>query len=87
MPKKSENGSVLIIVLWALVLIGFLAGEYLDHNRGKACLAMNVCDSLNQKEAVDSVLNLFSPDSWPVRAIRTSPEPGTRFLPAALICG
>ncbi len=63
---KSNNGSVLIIVLWSLVLIGFLAGEYLDHNRGKACLAVNAWDSLKQKEAVDSVLNLFAADSWPI---------------------
>jgi len=63
---KSNNGSVLIIVLWSLVLIGFLAGEYLDHNRGKASLAVNAWGSLKQKEAVDSVLSLFSTDSWPI---------------------
>ncbi len=54
------------MVLWSLVLISFLAGEYLDHNRGKAGLAINAWDSLKQKEAVDSVLHLFATDSWPI---------------------
>ena len=61
-----NNGSALILVLWTLVLIGFLAGEYLEHNRGKACLALNAWDSLKQKEAVESMLSLFATDSLPI---------------------
>jgi len=64
--KVKNNGSALIIVLWSLVLISFLAGQYLDHNRGKAGIAENSWDSLRQKEAVDSVLHLFATDSWPI---------------------
>ncbi len=61
-----NNGSALIMVLWSLVLISFLAGEYLDHNRGKACLAEYAWDSLRHSEAIDSVLHLFATESWPV---------------------
>ncbi len=60
------NGSALILVLWSLVLISFLAGQYLDHNRGKACLAAYSWDALQQNEAIDSVLHLFATESWPV---------------------
>lgn len=62
---KSE-GSALIMVLWALALIIFLAGDYLEHNRGKASLAENAWQSLKQREAVSSVLNLFASDVWPI---------------------
>ena len=65
-PNVKNNGSALIIVLWTLVLISFLAGQYLDHNRGKAGLAENAWDSLRQKVAVDSVLHLFATDAWPI---------------------
>ena len=54
------------MVLWSLVLMGFLAGEYLEHNRGKASLANTAWDSLRQKEAVDSVLHLFAGDFQPI---------------------
>jgi hypothetical protein len=76
-----NNGSALIIVLWTLVLISFLAGQYLDHNRGKAGLAENAWDSLRQKEAVDSVLHLFATDSWPVPGQENREEKWNRFSP------
>lgn len=62
----SSAGSLLIMVLWVLVLIGFLAGEYLDHNRQKASLATGAWDKLRQTQAVESVLALFSVDTWPL---------------------
>jgi len=58
------NGSALIMVLWTLVLISFLAGEYLEHNRGKACLAVYSWDLLQRNEAIDSVFHLFAAESW-----------------------
>jgi hypothetical protein len=80
-PNVKNNGSALIIVLWTLVLISFLAGQYLDHNRGKAGLAENAWDSLRQKEAVDSVLHLFATDSWPVPDQENREEKWNRFSP------
>jgi hypothetical protein len=62
----NQNGSALIMVLWTLVLIGFLAGEYLDHNRGKACFAENAWDSVRQRHATNSVLQLFATNDWPI---------------------
>ena len=64
--QQIERGSTLIVVLWTLILISFLAGEYLDHNRGKASLAINAWDSIRQREAVDSIFHLFATDSWPI---------------------
>ena len=71
----------MIIVLWTLVLISFLAGQYLDHNRGKAGLAENYWDSLRQKEAVDSVLHLFATDSWPIPDQESRKEKWNSFSP------
>jgi general secretion pathway protein K len=79
--KVKNNGSALIIVLWTLVLISFLAGQYLDHNRGKASIAENAWNSLRQKEAVDSVLHLFATDSWPVPGQENRKEKWNRFSP------
>ena len=56
----ASEGSVLILVLWVLILVGFLAGQYLTHNRSKAALAFNSWESLKQKQAVDSALNLLA---------------------------
>jgi len=81
---KSNSGSVLIIVLWSLVLIGFLAGEYLDHNRGKASLAVNTWGSLRQKEAVHSVLDLFATDSWPIPGDNNLLGTWTAFSPGGI---
>ncbi len=72
------------MVLWSLVLIGFLAGEYLDHNRGKASLAVNAWDLLKQKGALDSVLHLFATDSWPIPGENDRSGTWTAFSPGGV---
>ncbi len=62
----NHEGSVLILVLWVLALIVFLAGDYLAHNRGKAGLAEHAWQSIRQRQAVYSVVNLFASDVWPI---------------------
>jgi hypothetical protein len=69
------------MVLWTLVLISFLAGQYLDHNRGMAGFAENACDSLRQKEAVDSVLHLLATNSWPIPGQENRNGTWNRFSP------
>jgi hypothetical protein len=64
--NKSENGSVLILVLWVLVLLSFISGELIGHNREKAYLAANAWESLRQSQAVESVLQLFGVPGWPI---------------------
>ena len=64
--RQRESGSVLVMVLWLLVLISFLAGQYLAHNREKADIAQNAWTAFRQKQAVSSVVQLFSTDAWPV---------------------
>jgi Type II secretion system (T2SS), protein K len=64
--NKSESGSVLILVLWVLVLLSFIAGELIGHNREKAFLAANGWESLRQGQAMESVLHLFAVPGWPI---------------------
>jgi hypothetical protein len=61
-----KRGSVLILILWVLVLLGFLSGEYLVHNRGNAALAYNAWHKLKLEESIQSVVALvasgYAPD-------------------------
>jgi hypothetical protein len=63
---SSSAGSVLVMVLWILILVSFLAGQYLAHNREKADIAQNAWASFRQRQAVSSAVQLFSTDAWPV---------------------
>jgi len=63
---SSSAGSVLIMVLWILVLISFLAGQYLAHNREKADIAQNAWTAFRQRQAVSSIVQLFTTDAWPI---------------------
>ncbi len=78
------DGSVLIVVLWSLVLIGFLAEQYLIHNRGKAGLAANTWESLRQKEAIDSIMHLFATDAWPIPGEEDKSGIWSHFSPAGV---
>ena len=82
--NTGKRGSALIIVLWSLVLISFLAGEYLDHNRTKSSLAENAWNSLEDKMAVASALNLFATDSWPIPDQDYEEGVWTRFSPTGV---
>ena len=62
----TEKGSALIMVLWVLIMVGFLSEQYSIHNRNKAGLAANAWDRIKQKNAVESVLHLLATDSWPI---------------------
>jgi hypothetical protein len=58
-----KDGSVLILILWVLVLLGFLSGEYLSHNRGNAALAYNAWEKLKLEESIQSVVALAASGS------------------------
>jgi hypothetical protein len=64
--RLATEGSVLVVILWMLVLIGFLVGQYLGHNREKADIAQNAWTAFRQRQAVSSVVQLFSVDAWPL---------------------
>jgi Type II secretion system (T2SS), protein K len=64
--NKSESGSVLVLVLWVLVLLSFIVGELVGHNREKAYLAANGWESFRQGQAIESVLHLFALAGWPI---------------------
>ena len=59
-----QNGSVLIIVLWILMIVGFLAGEFLAHNRNKADLALNAMETLKRQAVVTSFFQLYTSSQW-----------------------
>jgi hypothetical protein len=54
------------MVLWILILVGFLAGQYVSHNREKADVARNAWNAFRQRSAVVSMIQMFSTDTWPV---------------------
>ncbi len=64
--RLSAEGSVLVMVLWILVLVSFLAGQYLAHNREKADIAQNAWTAFRQRQAVSSIVQLFTTDAWPI---------------------
>ncbi len=63
---KSKKGSAVVLVLWTLILLSFLAAQYLAHNRGKSDIAKNAWSAFRQRQAVYSMIQLFSTDSWPI---------------------
>lgn len=62
----SRRGSILILVLWILVLLSFLAGDYLAHNREKAVVSSNAWNSEKENQAINSVIQLFSTNVSPL---------------------
>jgi hypothetical protein len=64
--RSSSAGSVLVMVLWILVLVSFLSGQYLAHNREKAGIAQNAWTAFRQQQAVSSIVQLFAGDAWPI---------------------
>jgi hypothetical protein len=66
--RTCKEGSVLILILWVLVLLGFLSGEYLSHNRGNAALAYNAWHKLKLEESIQSVVALIASGYGPNKA-------------------
>lgn len=64
--SSTPEGSVLVMVLWILVLVSFLSGQYLAHNREKADIAQNAWTAFRQRQAVSSIVQLFTGDAWPI---------------------
>jgi DNA uptake protein ComE-like DNA-binding protein len=67
-----------------LILVSFLAAQYLAHNRDKAGLAANAWESLKQKQAVESVLHLFATDSWPIPGQQGTDETWIHLSPGGV---
>ncbi len=61
---KNQSGSILIVVLWTLIMIGYLVGDYLIHNRSKTGTAINLMTTFRQQNALESLLHLTSLDVW-----------------------
>lgn len=55
-----RRGSVLVMVLWVLVLVAFLAAQHVAHNRQKAALAIDAVRRIDQEQRVRSIVEIFS---------------------------
>jgi len=64
--QGDSDGSVLVMVLWILILVGFLAGQYASHSREKADVARNAWSSFRQRSAMVSMIQMFSTDTWSI---------------------
>lgn len=60
----SCRGSVLILVLWMLVMISFLASEYVAHNRRKSTIVMHTLDRFKRDNAARSLLTLLASEKY-----------------------
>lgn len=61
---NNDGGSILIVVLWTLIMIGYLAGDYLVHNRSKAGAALNLMNDFRRENIVESLVHLVATDTW-----------------------
>jgi hypothetical protein len=63
-PLNNPRGSILIVVLWTLIMISYLVGDYLVHNRSKTGTAMNLMTSFRHQNAIESLVHLTATDEW-----------------------
>ncbi len=61
-----SRGSILILVLWILALLAYLAGDYLAYSREKSAINSNSWVDEKEDQAVKSVIELFSTDRSPL---------------------
>jgi hypothetical protein len=71
---RNNDGSILIVVLWTLIMISYLVGNYLIHNRSKTGTAMNLLDSFRQRNAITSLIHLIRTDEWKAGVEDYTPE-------------
>uniref|UniRef100_A0A7C4VRE3 T2SS protein K first SAM-like domain-containing protein n=1 Tax=Desulfatirhabdium butyrativorans TaxID=340467 RepID=A0A7C4VRE3_9BACT len=57
-PRR-RHGSVLVMVLWVMVLVAFLAAQHGAHNRDKASLAVDTMGRIAREQAVQSIVDLY----------------------------
>ncbi|MBF0411264.1 MAG: general secretion pathway protein GspK [Desulfamplus sp.] len=60
----SNKGSVLVLVLWILVIISFLSGEYIAHNREKTAIVLHTTEVFKRDAAAFSILELFASNQF-----------------------
>jgi len=70
----NTKGSVLIVVLWSLIMISYLVGDFLIHNQSKTGSAMNLMTSFRQQNAIESLIHLVALDEWTAGLTDYSPE-------------
>lgn len=63
---KRSAGSVLVLVLWVLMLVSFMAAEHAAQNREGAGLTLDAHRELERQQMATSLIRLFSVDGWPL---------------------
>jgi hypothetical protein len=71
---QNNQGSVVVLILWVLILITFLTAQHSSHNRNTAGLAAGAWDRTRRDQAVASVIDLFSTGSWPISGAEEEKE-------------
>ncbi|SLM30376.1 hypothetical protein MTBBW1_2200030 [Desulfamplus magnetovallimortis] len=74
LERSLERGSVLILVLWILVIISFLAGEYVAHNRQKGSIVINAMGHFEHENAAFSILSLIASARYDMLKARANAE-------------
>lgn len=71
-PGRNENGFALLIVLWSMVLIGFLTTQILASGRTALLLARNACAAAAARADADGAISetlfhvlSYGPGQWP----------------------
>ncbi len=73
---SSSRGSVLVLVLWILVIISFLSGEYISHNREKSAVVLHTTEAFKRETAAFSVLELLASAQYDLIKIKAQEENG-----------
>ncbi len=60
----NSRGSILILVLWILVIISFLASEYVSHNRHKATVVIHAMERFKRETIGLSILSLVASSKY-----------------------
>lgn len=76
-----RDGTVIVFVLWALVLMTVMAGDFAGRHRQRADLASNGWQALQYREALLSVVDLVATVGWPLPGEVERPEEWVRLEP------
>jgi hypothetical protein len=78
---RRRDGTVIVFVLWALVLMTVMAGDFAGRHRQRADLASNGWRALQYREALLSVVDLVATAGWPLPGEVERPEEWVRLEP------
>lgn len=85
--KVGYRGSVLVLLLWILMIVSYLAGEYVAHTRQKGMVALDAVERFHRESAIQSVLTLVATGRYDTLLKQVNAENDTAWDPEDLIEG